>query len=579
MKKESFVNKISIYIGVTLVLLIWLLTAYTVSSFLLLKESEESSVWSTIQIYMKQIDSKFIVMDQCVEGIAGNQDLIGQICYGSPADRYYAAVELQKSMKRDVISNAELDYVLIAESLNKNLIAASTPGVSYGEKEAIASYIWNLMEKEDRGRPQWYYTKIGTHAYIAKIYRGSNWSVAAFSKENTFLSDIRAKEYPDGQSFLLTDANGVCVENLEEGNSMYLGETLEIEDSWKNDHKKRMISLKSDRAGLYITGMIGSNHFLGKFSTNSILILLIMVLAIGCDMILLHYIHREIHRPLDHLMQTLQEIEDGDYKQRAEEDYHTEELQRLTQAFNRMMNVIVNLRIRAYDEKIQLMDTQMKYFQMQLKPHFFLNALTTIYSISYQKRNEDIRTYIDALTKTVRYMFKGGLRLVLLKEETQHLENYFEMQQLRYPDCVFWYFDMEEAAMSWKIPQMLLHTFVENEYKYAVKIDSVLSILIQAKVLLKEGEEMLYIRMEDDGVGFPEQVMQYMNFESEDPSREGHHVGLWNIKRTMEVLYQKRELIHLSNLETGGCLIEIWIPKTTAVGEEQEIKNERIDRG
>ena len=150
MKKESFVNKISIYIGVTLVLLIWLLTAYTVSSFLLLKESEESSVWSTIQIYMKQIDSKFIAMDQCVEGIAGNQDLIGQICYGSPANRYYAAVELQKSMKRDVISNTELDYVLIAESLNKNLIAASTPGVSYGEKEAIASYIWNLMEKEDR---------------------------------------------------------------------------------------------------------------------------------------------------------------------------------------------------------------------------------------------------------------------------------------------------------------------------------------------------------------------------------------------------------------------------------------------
>ena len=45
---------------------VWLLTAYTVSSFLLLKESEESSVWSTIQIYMKQIDSKFIAMDQCV---------------------------------------------------------------------------------------------------------------------------------------------------------------------------------------------------------------------------------------------------------------------------------------------------------------------------------------------------------------------------------------------------------------------------------------------------------------------------------------------------------------------------------
>ena len=171
MKKESFVNKISIYIGVTLVLLIWLLTAYTVSSFLLLKESEESSVWSTIQIYMKQIDSKFIAMDQCVEGIAGNQDLIGQICYGSPADRYYAAVELQKSMKRDVISNAELDYVLIAESLNKNLIAASTPGV-FGEKEINCLLYLESHGKERPGKAaNGNYTKIGTHAYIAKIYR------------------------------------------------------------------------------------------------------------------------------------------------------------------------------------------------------------------------------------------------------------------------------------------------------------------------------------------------------------------------------------------------------------------------
>ena len=64
---------------------------------------------------------------------------------------------------------------------------------------------------------------------------------------------------------------------------------------------------------------------------------------------------------------------------------------------------------------------------------------------------------------------------------------------------------------------MLLHTFVENEYKYAVKIDSVLSITDTGKSPFKRGEEMLYIRMEDDGVGFPEQVMQYMNFESEDP--------------------------------------------------------------
>ena len=137
---------------------------------------------------------------------------------------------------------------------------------------------------------------------ILRKYTGEATGVWRHFQRKILFFPYPGKRISRRSEFSLTDANGVCVENLEEGNSMYLGETLEIEDSWKNDHKKRMISLKSDRAGLYITGMIGSNHFLGKFSTNSILILLIMVLAIGCDMILLHYIHREIHRPLDHLM-------------------------------------------------------------------------------------------------------------------------------------------------------------------------------------------------------------------------------------------------------------------------------------
>lgn len=573
MKKESFVKKISMYIAITLILLIGLLTAYTVSSVRVLKENEEASVWSTMQIYIKQLDSKFMAMDQCIERIVGNQSLIGQICYGNQADQYYAAMELQKDMKQDVLSNPELDYVLIADSLHKNAIAASSAGVSYRDKEEIVDFLWKLTEKEvNQNKSTWDFVRIGDGKYIMKIYSGSDWSVAACSKSSTFLKDIRAESYPDGQSFLITDADGVCVENLKKDDKQYIGETLEITDSWIKNHSDSMISLKSSYSDLHVTGLIGKCRYGNKFGKNSLLILCIMISAIVCDMLLLRYIQLEIHRPLNHLMGTIQVIEDGDYKQRAEENYHTEELQRLTQAFNRMMDVIVHLRIRAYDEKIRLMDTRMKYFQMQLKPHFFLNALTTIYSMSYQKRDEDIRTYIDALTKTVRYMFKAGLRLVTLKEEADHLENYFAMQQLRYPDCVFWYFDMEDETKAWKVPQMLLHTFVENEYKYAVKMDAILSILIQAKICPRDGENMLYIRIEDDGVGFPEQVIQYMNYDSEDPSSEGHHVGLWNIKKTMEVLYLRKELIHLSNLETGGCLIEIWIPEAAAMHEEQEIE-------
>ena len=74
-------------------------------------------------------------------------------------------------------------------------------------------------------------------------------------------------------------------------------------------------------------------------------------------------------------MQTIQEIEDGDYKQRGRGRlFIRKNFSVLHRHLTWMMNVIVNLRIRAYDEKIQLMDTQMKYFQMQLKPPFLFKC-------------------------------------------------------------------------------------------------------------------------------------------------------------------------------------------------------------
>lgn len=567
---DSFVGRILCFISIMLFLLLFLLIIYTFNSFRMMREREEASVRSTLQIYAQQLDSKFVAMDQCLEGILGQSNLIRQMSHDREAERYFASVELQNDLKNYILNNSELDYFLIMERQYQGLVAASSTRMKLAEKEAVHAWIGEYAQPVQDGRPKWDSITLNGEDYIAKMYSGSDWSVAAFSKMDTFLADVRAVSYPMGQSFLLCDGDGLCMANLEDGRDGYVGSVLPEEE--QNRKQSRYIqTLNQGKTDVRLVGVISWGGIWKRFGFNSVFIGLIMICAIGCNMVILSYIQREIHQPLKHLMKTIADIEEGDYKQRAEEHYRTRELQSLTSSFNRMMDVIVNLRIRAYDEKIRLMDTQMKYFQMQIKPHFFLNALTTIYSMSYQKRDADIRSYIDALTKTVRYMFKTGLHTVPLKEELMHLRNYFQMQELRYPDCVFWYFEVGKEAEEWEIPQMLLHTFIENEYKYAVRIDSLLSILIRAEVICRNGEKLLLVRMEDDGVGFPEEVIRYINFKSEDPSREGRHVGLWNIKRTLEVIYQREGLLHLSNLETGGCLIEIQIPKRARIRETEGV--------
>jgi LytS/YehU family sensor histidine kinase len=140
------------------------------------------------------------------------------------------------------------------------------------------------------------------------------------------------------------------------------------------------------------------------------------------------------------------------------------------------------------------------------------------------------------------------------------VENYFEMQELKYPGCVFYFIEMEEALGTWRIPQMLLHTIIENEYKYAVSVDQMLSILIKVSKVTRDGEELLCIEIEDDGKGYPDEVLD--SFQNQSASGEnGTRVGLWSLRRMLELMYEQEGLFEISNISPHGCMNRFWIPK------------------
>jgi len=68
-------------------------------------------------------------------------------------------------------------------------------------------------------------------------------------------------------------------------------------------------------------------------------------------------------------------------------------------AFNRLMDEIMKLKIQSYEKQINLQETELKCIKLQIRPHFFLNAMTTISSLSQQGKNKEIESYISALSK------------------------------------------------------------------------------------------------------------------------------------------------------------------------------------
>ena len=137
------------------------------------------------------------------------------------------------------------------------------------------------------------------------------------------------------------------------------------------------------------------------------------------------------------------------------------------------------------------------------------------------------------------------------------------MQELKYPNCVFTYVDLPEELQNWRIPQMLIHTVVENEYRYAVSRSEVLMLLIRISEAMFENEKMLLIEIEDNGKGYPQQVLDYMNDDNSAPMPDGTRVGLWSIRRIMELMYDRKGLFAISNVTPHGAMSRIYVPYHT----------------
>lgn len=71
------------------------------------------------------------------------------------------------------------------------------------------------------------------------------------------------------------------------------------------------------------------------------------------------------------------------------------------------------------------------------------------------------------------------------------------------------------------------------------------------------------MKWRDDGEGYPAEVLKYMNDDENEKreSEQGNRVGLWSIRRLLELMYERKGLFQISNVEPHGALSQIYIPE------------------
>jgi hypothetical protein len=116
-------------------------------------------------------------------------------------------------------------------------------------------------------------------------------------------------------------------------------------------------------------------------------------------------------------------------------------------------------------------EAELKTLKAQLNPHFLFNTLNNIYSLSLD-HSPKTPLAIGKLAEILDYvLYKCNDELVSVSSEITLLENYIELEKLRYDDRLEVHI-ATDVAQDIRIPPLILLSLVENAFKHGAGEDS-----------------------------------------------------------------------------------------------------------
>lgn len=171
--------------------------------------------------------------------------------------------------------------------------------------------------------------------------------------------------------------------------------------------------------------------------------------------------------------------------------------------------------------------SELLHLKSQVNPHFFFNTLNNLYGL-VGKNPEEAQALILKLSDMMRYSIYEGLNdLVTLEGEIEYLQNYIDLHKMRYHKPIDISFKQKVNSTEIKVMPLLFIILLENAFKHGVEN------------LRKDAFVHINLNTANNKINFKIEN----NYDTEiEANTKG--IGLWNLKRRLELVYPKsHELI------------------------------------
>lgn len=128
-------------------------------------------------------------------------------------------------------------------------------------------------------------------------------------------------------------------------------------------------------------------------------------------------------------------------------------------------------------------DSELAFLKNQISPHFFFNALNTIYGLIAIDADKAQKA-VEKLSGLMRYLiYDSNIETIGLQKEFDFTLKYVELMQLRISSKIKLDVNISRADVEGNIPPLLFIPFVENAFKHGISYrdHSFISIRLEAK--------------------------------------------------------------------------------------------------
>ena len=364
---------------------------------------------------------------------------------------------------------------------------------------------------------------------------------------------------PDGEIIYHPKQNLIHMGLYEENNTEAAGyEDTTVKENFHGE--KRLVTVKTiSYTGWKLISVVPMKSFsMGMTGMRNLTVLAVVILN--------QMVSARISKPLRRLNDSVKEWEAGNmnpdiYIGGSMEVEHLGKTLRSTVAqIRQLMDDIVV-------EQEEKRKSELDALQSQINPHFLYNTLDSIVWMITGERYDDAVFMITQLASLFRISLSKGKTVIKIEDEVKHARNYMNIQKIRYKNSFEVDFQIEEDILDGCIVKLVLQPLLENAIYYGMEfMDGEGEIHVRGYRKDKD----VYLEVEDNGLGMPEEEAAELLNGKERPHKHGSGVGLVNVHSRLKLRFGEAYGLVIHSCPDEGMMVQIHIPYIPYTVETQK---------